>query len=293
MNGSSPHFALDEYHRTLLANVVEFMASTDLEKVVVEFSGYSDQGQIEDPRLQGPEAAERMKPETFDWLRGVLHEIVETAVGSIYGDWQSDTGSNGVFEVSRSGASLEFGWREEVVEHEEPLHFGPDGGFIELPAGSRDSASVYVRRKEMARIVTDRNLAAIVRHLSAAGLTKVEIEFDGYEGQRMVERIEPAPDPERAPEDVHELQVVRFDATLNDYVYADLGAVPFRRAMEGIAYDLLHRDEPGWDGQHGSSGLVSIGMRGYEIDIGDRRLRRGLLHQPPEAAPDDGVGPGF
>ena len=292
MNGPSRPRALDDYHKALLGKVVEFLASTDLEKIVVEFNGYGDQGQIEDPRLYGPDEAVRVKPETFDWLRSSLHEVIDATVDSTYGDWQSNIGGSGDFEVSRFGARLDFGWREEVVEPEEPLHFGPDGGVIELPAGSRDPASVYVRRKEMLRTVTDRNLGAVVRHMSAVGLTKVEVEFDGYEGQRMVERIETTPALDREPEKVHELQVVRFDAGLKDYVYADLGVVSFQRAMENVAYELLHRDEPGWDGPHGASGRVSIGMRGYAIDIGDRRLGRDFDRRAPDPAPVDDMAPG-
>lgn len=108
------------------------------------------------------------------------------------------------------------------------------------------------RRAALQPEVDAHNKAALLGALAAAGIARVEVDFDGYGDSGQIERIavvDPSELTLEAPSGEVEIREVFHDGS---GVGSEMKALP--NAIEQICYDLLSAHHSGWENNDGAYG---------------------------------------
>ncbi|WP_282129205.1 DUF6878 family protein [Roseobacter litoralis] len=106
------------------------------------------------------------------------------------------------------------------------------------------------------------NKAALFRVLSAAGITSIDVSFDGYGDSGQIESIDAKADAADAPlpEATVTLRIIGWRGT-----DPTERTMPIREAIEHFAYDCLAQTHGGWENNEGAFGT-------FVFDVADQSI---------------------
>ena len=143
-------------------------------------------------------------------------------------------------------------------------------------ATTNDSAFAAVmaqieRRDRLLAEVRPANKAAVFDALAAAGITMVEVTFDGAGDSGQVEAIEARIGD--VASDLPDGSVVQLDPA-HDGSDTNRSAMPARLAIETLAYRCLEETHGGWENNEGAYGefTFDVAERTIALDYNERVL---------------------
>lgn len=133
------------------------------------------------------------------------------------------------------------------------------------PVPTFDATSWLAREREFAKLcesVRPENKAALFDALAQAGITSVEVTFDGYGDSGQIEDIT----AKAADKDVA-LPAVSLEIAHAEWGSPDIVRVThsMKDAIEQIAYDFLRETHEGWENNEGAYG-------DFHFDVNDRTI---------------------
>ena len=128
-----------------------------------------------------------------------------------------------------------------------------------------DAASWPAREQEFAKLcesIRPENKAALFDALAQAGITSVEVTFDGYGDSGQIEDI-----TAKAGDKDVALPAVSLEIAHAEWGSADIVRVThsMKDAIEQIAYDFLRETHEGWENNEGAYG-------DFHFDVNDRTI---------------------
>ena len=135
----------------------------------------------------------------------------------------------------------------------------------ETPTSMDEILTRYVHRRERMAALHSANKTLLFAALAEAGVTTVEIRFDGAGDSGQIEQIEA-----RAEEDSVELPATQVDTMRIDYASIEpISEVkPLPDAIEALCYALLETGHGGWEINEGAFGEFSFDVAAGTITLG-------------------------
>lgn len=114
-----------------------------------------------------------------------------------------------------------------------------------------------------------KNKAAVMDALAAAGITSVEVEFDGNSDQGQIESI--AARASEATVQLPATPIVMLDADENDTTPSE-HEMPLEEAIESLCYHYLGGEYAGWETNEGAYGTFrfAVAERSISLDFTQR-----------------------
>lgn len=133
------------------------------------------------------------------------------------------------------------------------------------PVPTFDTSSWPEKEREFAKLcesIRPENKAALFDALAEAGITAVEVTFDGYGDSGQIEDI-----AARAGDKHVALPAVSVEVAHAEWGSPDIVRVthPMRQAIEQLAYDFLRETHSGWENKEGAYG-------DFYFDVAERTI---------------------
>lgn len=129
-----------------------------------------------------------------------------------------------------------------------------------------DVATAYQQYQQLLGQANALNKAAVFDTLAAAGISSVNVTFDGEGDSGQIESIdaykEESGDPHPLPETAVEIQQASWNAEK-----LDASTCPLREAIERLCYDYLEISHGGWENNDGACGEFQFNVRARTIDL--------------------------
>ena len=139
------------------------------------------------------------------------------------------------------------------------------------PEPSADPSRLFSDHMARVEALRPANKAAILDALAAAGITEVEVNFDGYGDSGQIEdMVARAGDAEAALPAV----AVQLSAPAWGCDHVEVRTKPLTDAIEQFVYDTLADLHPGWENSDGASGTFTFDVVAgtVTLDHGDRYI---------------------
>jgi hypothetical protein len=129
-----------------------------------------------------------------------------------------------------------------------------------------DVATTYKQHEQLLGKANALNKAAVFDALAAAGLSSVNVTFDGEGDSGQIESIdaykEESSDPHPLPETAIEVQQASWNSEKLDSRTSSL-----REAIERLCYDYLEISQGGWENNDGAFGEFQFDVKARTIEL--------------------------
>jgi len=127
-----------------------------------------------------------------------------------------------------------------------------------------DFETTYARHKELSAKANELNKAVLFDALAPAGITSINVEFDGEGDSGQIHDIsakagDQAVDLPAAKITIQQIRWGQTEATASEFT--------LEAAVEALCYDYLEQEHGGWENNDGAFGEFAINVADRTIDL--------------------------
>ncbi len=139
-----------------------------------------------------------------------------------------------------------------------------------IPSSASDPNSWFAKEQEHARLcesIRPENKAALFDVLDEAGITMVEVTFDGYGDGGQVDSITAKAGDKEAALPAVSIEIARVDWGSPEI---ERRSLPFAEAIEELAYDFLRETHASWENNEGAFGDFVFDVQERSITLNEK-----------------------